>query len=67
MNPLGNPEEQDKSSDVEQKPHFKSSKALPQTKGWGGLQRQREKHIILTKYILVHLTVFSEIIPHQGC
>ena len=53
--------EQDKSSDIEQQPSFgerKESNTKPQIRG--GVQKQREHHIILTKSEAVHPTVVSE-------
>ena len=54
--------EQDKSSDIEQRPPFgdrKISNIQPQNRV-GGLQNQQEHHIILTKYKAVHPTAVSE-------
>ena len=57
-----NYKEQDKSSDIDQQPPFATAnKAIHSLKGGGGgLQNQREHHIILTKYEAVsHYVAFN--------
>ena len=56
-------EEQDKSYDIEQQSPFgdcKRSNTLPQMKGGGVAQNQREHPNILIKYATVHPTAVSE-------
>ena len=48
-------------------PSAAANKAIHCLKWGGGLQNQREHHIIVTKYEAVHPTAVSESIPHQGC
>ena len=53
--------EQDKSSDIEQQPPFGDRKISNiQPRNRGGLQNQKEHHVILTKYEAVHPTAVSE-------
>ena len=61
-----NLQEQDKSSDIEQHSSFgdrKYSNTLPQN---GGMQNQREHHIIEIRYEAVHQTYVSENISSSG-